>query len=101
VKILVFHSELGTGFTATTAAAALFRKMAAASRIAAMKLHNLQSGRYLPHCRSLYATTAAVHVFAAAYCVAKFAIRWRFSSLPPFVSATILPTSPLTANHSN
>jgi hypothetical protein len=77
-----------TGFTATTAAATLFRKMAATRDVAAMKLHNSQSGRYIPHCRRVFATTVAVPVFAAAWCGAKVVIRWRVPCFPPRYSVT-------------
>ena len=43
-----FHLELRTSFAASTAAAALFRKMAAASRVAAVKLPITPPQRQLP-----------------------------------------------------
>jgi hypothetical protein len=33
-------------------------------------------------------------MFAAAFCGAKFANRWRFPSFPPFVSAAVVQNSP-------
>jgi hypothetical protein len=66
-KRYVFGSLLATCFSATTAAADLFRKMAATSLILAMQLHNLHSGRHIACSRRVCATTVAALVFPAVF----------------------------------
>src|SRR5687768_243465 len=63
-------------FSATTAAARLFRKMATSSPILAMQLHNSQSGEYIADCRRVCVNSAPRSPLLAVFCEfshAKFA----------------------------
>jgi len=74
---------------------AVVQNAAAASPVPAGQWRMSRSGSVLPYCRRDCRNLAARPVFAAAFCGAKGANRWRYPVYPPCIAAAIVQFSPL------